>query len=436
MKRNTEILIVMGAISAFVALGALAGVGIVKASLITEAQKSHIAQIQKPFAYEGKDGFAALYAIGRDVPKHDQENVLLRDAASFHASIAQKEDRWESALSQYPDIMPKQTDATWCTFKNGQSCLEAVRTDPEHFIGLVQTHAIILEQANALAKFDHFKSPFGTHSSYPVPNYRPLGWLPTQSAALFVQGKTDQGLAGACRGIKTGRDLMGGGDILIGSMIGADMSFKNATLLTEMMAEIPPEHSLPIECKDAFASDISASDMVCRGLMSEGKFAIGGYFDGSMKDAATSDAVDHFFDEERTAARIAYKFNQYCEKEGAQVANAPFLAVKPLPLLSADCATNYVGCIIADTGDVQYQHYANRILDAAAVLNLTAQMMKASEDGIQFNPDQLSNVFTAPGGRSLDIADGQVHMTLFSPSNLSKNQHQWTAHLPGEGLKK
>lgn len=434
MKRHTEILIVLGAISAIGALGAIAVGGIVKASSLTPVQQSYIDQIQKPFTYEGKDGFAALYAIGRDVPKEDQEIVLLRDAAAFHASVAQKEKKWARALSQYPEITPDQRDAAWCTFKDGQSCLAEVRQDPERFTRLIESKADILEQVKALAEFDHFKSPFGTNINYPVPNYTPLLWLTTQSATLFVQGQTEQGLAGACQGIKTGRTLMEGGDILIGSMVGADLAVKNSALLTDMMAELPPERPLPIECQDVFTSPVSASDMVCRGLMSEGKFAIGSYFDGSMKDAAISDEVDHFFDEKRTAARVAYKFNQYCAQGDAQMASTQFAAVKPLPILSADCATNYVGCILADTGSPHYENYANKILDAAAVLNITQQLMKSRESG-DSHSDQQPNALTAPGGRELVIADGRVSVSLFRPSNLSKHQYEWTAQLPGEGLK-
>src|SRR3546814_10672414 len=76
--------------------------------------------------------------------------------------------------------------------------------------------------------------------------------LPISQA--YASGKVDEGLAGACAGVRTWRTLGTDADSLIVKMLGIGLATDGyGRLLAQMLAELPAGHPLPVACEAALA---------------------------------------------------------------------------------------------------------------------------------------------------------------------------------------
>ena len=376
-------------VAALLVLLALAVYLVSRASGPSRAEREALALIDAPVVNAGRDGFAALYTVARDVPQAEQAAVLAEDMRRFAAmplALDGSSPPWRSALEDWPGLAaPHEGDPGWCGLRE-PGCLERVRAAPQAFAGLLERHATLLERAAALVDWEHFHNPFPARLDTPLPAYQSLTWLPTRAAWHFVNGEVDVALAGACSGALQGRRMIEAGDSLIGSMIGAALVQGNAALLAEMLAELPRGQVLPAQCDAAYALPLPLGDGVCRTMLAEGRFATGGLRSqiaaGIAAGALSQDLPEWggklFFDPERTAARGAPKFAWYCGAQArALVAqDRPLRDTTPLPTRwSLACVSNAVGCVLADIATPAYADYALRLQDADARLRTTAALL-------------------------------------------------------------
>src|SRR3546814_14770872 len=76
----------------------------------------------------------------------------------------------------------------------------------------------------------------------------------TRAAQAYASGKVDEGLAGACAGVRTWRTLGTDADSLIVKMLGIGLATDGyGRLLAQMLAELPAGHPLPVACETALA---------------------------------------------------------------------------------------------------------------------------------------------------------------------------------------
>lgn len=353
------------------------------------AEREALAMIDAPPALAGSDGFAALYTANWDVPEADQARVLAEDLRRFNAIVPGADGLtpgWTSALQDWPGLgSARADDPAWCGLR-GYGCLERLRAAPEAYAGLLERNAALLDRAAALSRWDHFHNPFPLRLDTPLPAYQPLTRLMTRDAWRFVEGDTAAGLAGACAGVMQGHRMMVAGDSLIGSMIGAALVDGNVTLLAEMLAELPREHPLPAQCEAVSALPLVATDAACRAMLAEGRFATGA-LRTQITSAVAAKAVDQdlpawgtrlLFDPERTAARGAPKFAWYCGEQARELVaqDRPLLdPTPPASRWSLACASNAVGCILADIAAPAYSDYGLRLQDADARLRALAALL-------------------------------------------------------------
>lgn len=343
---------------------------IAKSLSITEIEKAKISTIQEAFSYPGENGFSALYALGYDLPQHDRARVLGEDLGAFKSYISKPGMEWNPRVRSYPSLVSaSHSRSGWCSFD--QSCLSQVASDMGGYASRIDANRVLIEDAASLAQFDSFQTPFPAHHAMPIPEYRPLNTLPTHYALLFNQGQVEQALSGTCNSIKIGRTLMGTSDLLIGTMVGADLARKSAKLLAEMQDELPTGKPLPSECGLAFSDPIDTTGTVCRAILSEGKMVVGSMYDGTMLAAVKQEDLGTHFDPQRTAARMAPTFTWFCEDQvkneiasGAPVSPAPDVA----SMASLECLTNYAGCVVSNMASPRYENYARRIQETDAIL--------------------------------------------------------------------
>lgn len=417
-------------------------------------ERDALAMIDTPADTRGRNGFAALYAAAHDVPEAEQARVLAEDVRRFEATPPAPDGStppWTSALQDWPALgQSREHDPAWCPLRK-PGCLERVRAAPQAYAGLLQHNAALLDRAAALADWDRFHSPFPVRLDTPLPAFQPLTRLLTRDAWRFASGDVDAALAGTCAGVVQGRRLIAAGDSLIGSMIGAALVDGNATLLAEMLAELPRNHPLPDPCQGAFTPPFPAADGACRAMLAEGRYGTSvlrsqvatGFAAGFTDKDLPAWSVRLLFDPERTAARGAPKFAWYCGAQAREQVAQDRPLIDPTPPASRRslaCASNAVGCILADIAAPAYVDYGLRLQDADARLRAMAALLWLRGQDGDMDAAALAGLPAPLQSRSrplrLDAEAGTLGTALFERSREDGAGHDgtWSVPLPGSRL--
>ncbi|WP_372014518.1 hypothetical protein [Pseudoxanthomonas sp. 10H] len=422
----------------------------------TRAEREALALVQAPPPDGGRDGFAALWTLGYDIPAAEQGRVLAEDVRSLGALAPWDPSRrdgpaWRSAREDWPRLgEPRQGDPDWCAPREA-GCIERIRAAPAAYAGLLAHHGRLLERTDALSAYDRFRSPLPPRLDAPFPEFQWLARAHTRDAWRFAQGDADAALAGACAGVAQGRTLIVGGDSLVGSMVGAALVQGNATLLAEMLAELPRGHPLPPACEAALGLPLDLEAGICRTMLSEGRWVSAGIqgqatavaLGASMGRDVPAWASGALFDPERTAARGAPKFAWYCSAQARELiaADRPLLDPAPPPSRwSLACASNPIGCVLADVAQPAYRDYGVRLQDADARLRtLAALLWLRRQDGVI---DEAAVARLPAPMRSavrplrLDATAGTLGVDLYESPRPEPRGHDgtWSVPLPASRL--
>ena len=423
-----------------------------------KAERDALALVDAPRAHGERDGFADLWTVSYDVPPAERRRVLDEDVRHFAGLQAQyppiqgATHAWRSAREDWPRLdEARGRDPAWCPSRE-TGCLERVRAAPDDYAGLLEQHALQLERAAALSEFDHFRNPFPPRYDVPLPEFQALTRLSTRAAWRFVHGDTDEALADACAGVSQGRTLIDAGDSLIGSMIGTAMVEGNATLLAEMLAELPRDHPLPAHCDTAFARPPDLAGGVCRTMLAEGRLATGAMRNHMTTEGLAAELASQglpawsarlFFDPERTVARGAPKFAWYCGAQARELIaqDRPLRDPTPPPSSwSLACASNAVGCILVDVAATAYANYGLRLQDADARLRTMAALLwlrgrGGAIDEVALAQLPLSSQSPARPLR-LDTAAGTLGTALYEPPRGDGGDGTWSVPLPASRLQR
>lgn len=422
----------------------------------SRVEREALALVDAPPIHKGRDGFAALYTLTHDVPEAKQGIVLAEDVSRLAALPAMSAEgagtpAWRSALEDWPALgESRKDDPAWCSLRK-PGCLELVRSAPDAYAGLLERSAAQLDRVQALSAWDHFANPFPPRLDTPLPAYQPLTRLTTRDAWRFASSDISSGLSGACNGVAQGRKMIAAGDSLIGSMIGAALVQDNATLLADMLAELPRGHLLPAQCASAFNLSTPLEDGVCRTMLSEARFVM-----GVMRTQATAQmagdlaamktpkwAARLLFDPERTLARIAPRFAWFCGEEAAELLayDQPVLDRSPSPTRwSLQCVSNPIGCFLADIAQPAYSDYGLRLQDAQARLRTTAALLWLREQPGAIDEVALArlpfSMQSTARPLELDGSAGTLATALYEKPGQSKDRDNdiWAVPLPASRL--
>jgi len=390
----------------------------------SESELQALALVERTPARAGRNGFARLWAINRDVPEGHEAQLLERDVARFnatpHPGMAGGDVDRRSLLEQYPELQANKAGApAWCRWRE-DDCLQRVSGDLAGYDALLADHQRLLQRVAALSDYDHFLSPYPPRLDMPIPAYPPLG-LPLAAHALaFAQGHTDRALSGVCRDASLGRKIIRSGDNLIGTMVGSAMVNGNATLFADMLAELPVDHPLPAACAAAFAPLDTLAGDACGMMLGEGRYAL-----GSTKSHVEAMRRDKWWtglmlDPDKTAARMATRFAWYCGDAARQRLAADLPLLDPGPATtpwSLSCASNAAGCILSDIAAPAYEDYVARLQDVAARLRaLNVLLWMRGQDGT-YDAETLDIVPPAlragPRAVRLDAEAGHLEVELY-----------------------
>lgn len=335
----------------------------------------------------GRNAFAALWLMPYDVPEARHEDVMAEDVRRFARMKALPGSNEETlatfssiAEERYPAANREADRSPYCKWRE-PGCLAKVRADPDAYARLLEADAALLTRAGAISRYGHVLSVFPPRLDMPFPPYSPLAYPLTQHAHAFVAGDADKALGGACRDISTARMLIGHGDNLISSMIGAAMLRGNAELFAEMLAEMPMDHPLPASCTAALAPATPDEFTACHAMRGEARFIFGTMREIGAAGTSTGSAWQNrllpiFYDYDKTVARMAPRLAWYCgdDVRTAVAADIPTQA-PPMPGAGFACADNVVGCILADVGSVSMDDYQHRLQDAGMYLKMASTIL-------------------------------------------------------------
>src|SRR3546814_429718 len=145
----------------------------------------------------------------------------------------------KGAAAQYRDLQPNDADrALFCSPYD--DCLQRVRADPDGYAALVARHGVLLDRIAALSGYDFYRSQAPLDPRAPIPMLSLAHLGVTRAAQAYASDKVDEGLAGACAGVRTWRTLGTDADSLIVKMLGIGLATDGyGRLLAQMLAELP-----------------------------------------------------------------------------------------------------------------------------------------------------------------------------------------------------
>ncbi len=315
----------------------------------------------------GRNGYALLWTLPFDgLDARQREQALAEDARRWAADPRGGSIGQTHLAASHAELHSRPGASCGPTASN---CLAQVRADPQRFVDAHAGHQQLHTRLDQLAEADHFVSPFqpkGEGILVPLPTYGLVVDATSARALAYVQGDVEGALRGSCRGLQLGRRLVPGGSYLVESIVGASLVQANAQLLADMLAELPADHPLPVECEQAMQPMRADEQSLCRAT--QGEYA--------MSRAAIETSASEFggvlvLDRSSTLARVAGNLGWAC---GA-TAMAALEADRPLPVQAPPqrdfgCLSNVMGCVLTDIAAPIYPAYSSRTQDAAAMLRL------------------------------------------------------------------
>jgi hypothetical protein len=319
---------------------------------------------------EGRSGAAAVWTLGFDgMDAAAREQVLAEDLTRWQQGAPGRRPQASVAEERFP--RPAITAAFGCG-QRGIGCLAAVRADPAAFAAAHVGHEALHMRVAELSQFDHYALPFRAYDTdlmTPLPSMQPLLDTLSANALAHVQGDTPRALQGTCADILTGRRLVGRGDNLLFSMIGAALLEGQAHLLADLLAELPADAALPPVCTAALQPMTVPEQSLCTAM--RGEFAMG---QSALRTSEQGSVLQPLvFNLARTEARFAPHYAWACDAAAMQALadDRPLREPAPQPA-GFDCVANALGCRLAAIGAMTMRPYADRAQDSAAMLRLVA----------------------------------------------------------------
>lgn len=341
-----------------------------RAMPIPEREAEALARIEVIPILEGRNGFAALWAVAHDVDVAHAEGLLAEEAHRLAALPAWDAEGgsppYVSVLERFP-VLPSAPDGApaFCGLHE-PGCLARVRGDPAGYAALAQMQRSAAERIAALDAYDHFRNTLPPRPDIALPPYTRLTHDLTLQAQRFSSGQVDAALEGVCRDASLARKLVASGDSLIASMIGAALQKGSASLFVDMLSELPPDHPLPANCRQAFAVDGAQTAAICPTMRAEGRWATAAYR-AAARASVESPWATLFLDVEKSAARGAGTFDWFCGEAAAAAIGADMPLRQPAPPsgMAFSCIANAAGCTLVGMQAPAYADYALRLQDAA-----------------------------------------------------------------------
>lgn len=412
----------------------------------TQAQQDALALMHAPSdrVVGARNAWEMFWLLPYEIPDSARPAVLAEDLAALDARYDQSGmEAYESvADGRYPRRIPELGGTS--KFCAGQeSCLAAVRADPEAAEAEWQAKSSLLEASRRLADHDHFRTPHRISLSSPIPSFgsiRPVQMLDV--TRQFLQGRPDEALDRLCQDTAAWRRLKGRSDSLIFEMFNASLLLRAVALYAEMRAELPRDYPLPDSCSRAFAPAQMTERQSCDVYRSEFRMFEGamrpemlvqGHGEGEAPSFVRAWMADMVINQQAGTARAAERFAALC----ATIDLPAERAGAALRSLSGQCswmdsAFDPLGCILMDIASPAYVDYWKRDRDWEGSLRLLALAERLAA------ADNPAAAFEAEGAlrggfeQEVRFEQGRIAMKMLRPSPV--NEPWWSLPLPGSAF--
>lgn len=343
-----------------------------------EEQAALAALAVEPDSAKGeRDGFAATWFIGYEVPEDQLASLLQADIAAYDklqadtGSVVDFRTTAEGRFAAVPG--PKGKDPALCELWN-DDCIARVRANPEATRQRLAEFAVRLQQSRKLARYDHFHYAFTPMFYSPIPNIGVLAPLQLSDAVLqYVDGHVDQAFATLCTDTASWRRFRTRSDMLINDMVGIAQMSNAAQLYAQMLAEQPTGFAAP--CPEVFAPLADAELDQCAAMRFEflsSRNSLSSGLELMATDSPVARAVHRLANSQHMVRRFATLTGAYCQAEqhARDVARDPTPPAVVTACTWSAWAFDPVGCAMVEDATPDYHGYHLRVFDLDARLRL------------------------------------------------------------------
>jgi hypothetical protein len=383
----------------------------------TEAQKAALERVEagtpRP---QGRNGFALMWLFDKDIADGEMERAAEQDVKFAQENAHAGNELGEFPSSGLPTLPEPAAGSKVLCQAQETDCLALVRTNREATRSELAAHPRLLARAIQLEEFDYLRNDFPKLATMPIAYDANAQRLRLSSLALaYVDGQREEALAGTCHNLATWRRFGRGNPSLIYSMIAVAQRDASLRLIAQMLAGLEADDSVPQQCESALA-DVAADEIsLCAPMM--GEFAYTDVSLARMLRSGTNDSADEvglggkaeslFLSESQYRAWRAEKAESFCGSKVDEAALQDRLPDRSNEKIGRlECASNWVGCILADIAAPAFVDYEARLLDAAAHLRLAATLVWLRNDRDDARPLATRFAERPPSLRSGTRASG------------------------------
>lgn len=418
-----------------VALGLLVTIGVLWLLLIathwlprpTAEEQQAIALLNSDAArVDGNaNAFAALYLLNREVPESDWDAVAATDLALLDQS-APPADQPAMTAEQFPLFAALSVERELLCTPKSRQCLQRVRAHPDEARAAVAQGRDLLDRAQRLSRYDHYRSPIPAHYNSPsmlgLGDYSTLAL--TEAALLHVEGDSAAAHRKLCTFASTWRRLRSNANTLIVTMLGTNYANDAIALRAELLAEWPLTQPAP--CPEVFAPLSKSESSLCAAMANEFHLFTSGMRETgaqpwSLEDDANpppgADPRSRLFNVDHAIRLSAPFYASFCQPQhGERVATHSVAPAAKAPSCSVSAwALNPIGCILVPIGAPAYVSYYQRVLDLDAHLRLaqTAQWLReqAAADPAAAFASRPAEFDSPAHGFTIDTTTESLRMT-------------------------
>lgn len=413
----------------------------------TDAQERAVNLMSQNATSPGRNAFPAVWLLPYDVPEDQLEAVAAEDMklwvsrplpylensgddAADVATVAS--EPVSVAEGRFGRVVPMDREGPEYCSSGTIDCLAQVRSNLQVYQEWRKSDAKLLDRLQVLARYDFIRNELPPRLDAPFPVLQHFGALPTLRALDFVEGRTDDALAGVCSDTDMMRRFASGSDLLIYTMVSVAYDRVESRLLAEMLEELPADHDMPAECATLASPRKSETLSLCNAMRGEFVFSsgMGAQMKVSARNPLERAQMALGYNDAKTRAEIAEGYAWHCGSEARQMlrqdkpAKAPMQA--PLGVKGYfRCADNAMGCVLTRIAAPAYADYSSRMQDMGARSQLLATLLWLREHADDRRP-LSERIASRPANlkspaRAIRVADGgkalEIHMYDASHEN-------------------
>ena len=220
------------------------------------------AMLAAPAPLPGRNAFAALWLLEKDVPPEQLQAVADADMAGFRREANAPSPSYKT----YPPhgfAKPEEGEVPWCT-SHVSDCLSAVRAQPQAYAVLTAPYGSLWQRVADLAQYEHLQLP---SEIVDIDQIAYIAWprAMTAHSVALAQSPSAAHVRAMCRQVATTRRLANqDGRTMVFHGVSKETTRHGLQMLAQLLNENPTLASVDwADCRDALAADAQWPQQVC-----------------------------------------------------------------------------------------------------------------------------------------------------------------------------